>query len=94
MSATVASDFNGYFAITDTTDVYPPALVFINAAAMAESPTVALPSVKDEAALATDVGVALDPAAASFQITGRGSEMLGYTVVGDDSSPRLLTVPV
>ena len=27
---------------------------------------------------------ALNPAAASFQITGRGSEMLGYTIVGND----------
>jgi hypothetical protein len=63
VTGTVASDFQGYLDISDTTGSYVPALVFIDLVAMPDNLQVLLVAKSAETALAQNANVAVDPTA-------------------------------
>jgi len=64
VSATVASDFEGYLDITDTTGNYLPSLIFIDVVAIGQNPSVLLIPKGAEQGLAANANVTVDPTAA------------------------------
>jgi hypothetical protein len=69
VSATVASNFDGYFDISDSSGTYIPALIFIDLVAVADNAQVLLVAKSAESTLAQNASVTIDPTASLLLVS-------------------------